>query len=608
MGWQKAWHLALLQFAALCIFATSANATSTGNLDGLLVHVVKPISADKILPDSSPLPGQKGTILKILAARGEYEPASFVLQSTTDIANLVLAPTQLTSTAGAIPAANIDIKVLKVWYQSYYAWRNIGKAAPDDFRQRLVPELLLNDDNLIRVDYAQERNSVRIDRGQGDTYVWINKPELHDKPVLPSLGEFPVQDAPTLQPFTLIKKKNKQIWVTIKVPENASEGLYTGKITLSAGDKNLGHIDVEVTVLPFALAKPAMTYSIYYRAVLDPSRASIGSEFKNLVQLRAELENMRNHGILNPTVYQPPDSGPLFESYLAEREAAAMTGAPLFLLGINTSLYVGTRESTDSLKLAVSAAKQIASQHGFTEIYIYGRDEASGDALLAEVPEYRAVHDAGARVFVAGHDGVFQLAGDYIDLFIDAWRPEPAEARLWHNEGKRIFSYANPQVVPENPLLFRRNYGVVAWAAGYDGVMDYAYQHSFGNIWNDLDHPAYRDHVIAYPTANGVIDTIAWEGFREAIDDVRYLTTLEKYANLARQSSDPKRRDTGKQADEFLSTLRATIKQKGGNKKYTMDFTVDLDDLRRQVIEFIKRLTVLEVEHPKNLGLHKSWK
>ena len=36
----------------------------------------------------------------------------------------------------------------------------------------------------------------------------------------------------------------------------------------------------------------------------------------------------------------------------------------------------------------------------------------------------------------------------------------------------------------------------------------------------------YRDHVFAYPTLNGVIDTIQWEGFREAVDDVRYLTTL----------------------------------------------------------------------------------
>jgi hypothetical protein len=27
---------------------------------------------------------------------------------------------------------------------------------------------------------------------------------------------------------------------------------------------------------------------------------------------------------------------------------------------------------------------------------------------------------------------------------------------------------------------------------------------------------------------NGVVDTIQWEGFREGVDDVRYVTTLER--------------------------------------------------------------------------------
>ena len=54
--------------------------------------------------------------------------------------------------------------------------------------------------------------------------------------------------------------------------------------------------------------------------------------------------------------------------------------------------------------------------------------------------------------------------------------------------------------------------------------MNYAYQHAFGDIWNDFDHPKYRDHVFAYPVSNGLISTVQWEGFREAADDIRYLT------------------------------------------------------------------------------------
>jgi hypothetical protein len=58
--------------------------------------------------------------------------------------------------------------------------------------------------------------------------------------------------------------------------------------------------------------------------------------------------------------------------------------------------------------------------------------------------------------------------------------------------------------------------------------MDYAYQQSFGNIWNDFDDMHWRDHVFAYPISNGVIDTIQWEGWREGEDDTRYIGTLIK--------------------------------------------------------------------------------
>ena len=43
-----------------------------------------------------------------------------------------------------------------------------------------------------------------------------------------------------------------------------------------------------------------------------------------------------------------------------------------------------------------------------------------------------------------------------------------------------------------------------------------------------LTYPRYRDHVFAYPTTNGVIDTIQWEGFREGVDDTRYVASLIK--------------------------------------------------------------------------------
>ena len=114
------------------------------------------------------------------------------------------------------------------------------------------------------------------------------------------------------------------------------------------------------------------------------------------------------------------------------------------------------------------------------------------------------------------------------------------------------------------------------WKYKYDGAMPYAYQHSFGSAWNDMDHNNFRDHMFAYPTSIGVVDTISWEGFREGVDDVRYINTLEKYITKVKINSKISDRELEK-AEEYLQLLK----------------TNEIDDLyvmREVVINFILRL------------------
>lgn len=109
----------------------------------------------------------------------------------------------------------------------------------------------------------------------------------------------------------------------------------------------------------------------------------------------------------------------------------------------------------------------------------------------------------------------------------------------------------------ENPEIYRRNYGFRLLQAGYDGAMPYAYQHTFGNsIWRDDDSAntayKYRDHCFAYPTANGIIRTLQFDGYREAIDDVRYLATLQNI--ISESSAPPKVLRSGQNLVSFLET------------------------------------------------------
>ena len=591
-------RILLILVISLASFGDSSQALSPGgagsaapNLGELLVHVVNPITGTPFLPGNFPLPGQKALTLEIAAARGEFEPASFVLRAPSrDVTGLTLSPTDLYGSVGStvIPSVDVDIKIVKPWFQSYYAWNELGKSSPTDFRQKLVPELLLKDDDLVTVDLNGGRNLLKLQRSGQPSYEWINQKTLAPTgQALPTTQEFPVKDAKTLQPFSIPRSSGKQVWVTVYVPPTITPDEYTGDIVVRSNGALLGNIKIVVKVHNFELAQSSIVHSIYYRARLDNAKATVGSELRNTEQLRAEFQNMFNHGIRNPTMYQPLVPQEALREVLHLRQQFGMNTGPLYYLGIQTTAtFLGHEpaEAEKQLRNAFSQISGLAGAYGFRSVYVYGKDEARGEELVSQRRLWDIVHASGGKVLVAGYTGSFELVGDRLDTLIHANQPASTEAQKWHGSGHQIFNYSNPQTGPENPFLFRLNYGVLLWANGYDGAMPYAYQHCFGSCWNDMDHPIFRDHNLTYPTADGAIDTLAWEGYREAVDDVRYLTTLEKMLNNASSG-------TADQARSFLSSLRASIQFKQAQAgKYNQRMDINLDALREQVVAYIQAM------------------
>jgi hypothetical protein len=122
--------------------------------------------------------------------------------------------------------------------------------------------------------------------------------------------------------------------------------------------------------------------------------------------------------------------------------------------------------------------------------------------------------------------GNFDVTGGIEDLFVCLGSLRESESARWHSKDRLIYSYQNPTGGYEIPETYRLNYGLLLWQFGYDGAMPYAYQDGGGSAWNDFDSDRHRDHSFSYPTLDRPVDTIQWEGFREAVDDVRYLSTL----------------------------------------------------------------------------------
>ena len=74
---------------------------------------------------------------------------------------------------------------------------------------------------------------------------------------------------------------------------------------------------------------------------------------------------------------------------------------------------------------------------------------------------------------------------------------------------------------------------------------------------------------------NGVIDTVQWEGFREAVDDVRYVSTLKSAIDTVLQGNDNELKRIAIDAKAWLSTV---------------NIYADLDKVRARMIEYILRL------------------
>ncbi len=528
------------------------------NADPAFSLFVRPAIQDAlVLPTSTTVLGDLADAVRVAACPGEYEPASFIVQALKPLTGLMVEVDDLRGPGGVIPASQVDVRAVKCWFQA-------GRAADELHSKHLTPELLVHDDALVRVDLREGTNAVR--HGPPGSTEYRDASSSDSK----GLEGVAPQDARQLRPLDLDAGFNRQYWLTVHVPENAAAGEYSGAIFVRSLEGYSQRLDLTVVVRGFTLPSPRLTYGVYYRGVLDPAgKGSISSELKSEAQYFAELADLLSHGVRYLTIYQPMESG-LVPRALALRSGVGLPRDRLFTLGHNT----GKPTSPEALAELAERTRtwlSVAEQAGYANVYIYGVDEAYGVELMKQRKAWRLVRSLGARIYVACGKDALPLMGPLLDLAIVARQPDPRQAAGYHALGNEIFAYAFPQVASVAPETYRRNYGIALWLAGYDGAMPYAYQHSFGHIWNDFDDPRFRDHAFAYPTVDGVVPTLQWEGFREGVDDVRYLTALEQ---AIRQTSSTREREA-EEARRWLKNLKVGV---------------DLDKMRGEAAGWVARL------------------
>ena len=517
--------------------------------DYRLFYYIRPaIRDEQILPWTVPTAEEISGHIDVVACRGESESVSLGLFAVQDLEGVHLAFGQPASGPGTrLPLSVADPYHVKCWYQS-----GVGTIHPS--QTTLLAELLLKDPALITVDPKSRTN------------------ELHFDPI--------PTDARTLRPIDIPAFESRQIWITYHIPPDAKPGRYSDMIAIYDADGVCATVPVRIRVPEWDLAPSPMVHGLYYGRRM-PKLSTVEEENAFFTILEAELRDQIEHGCNAVATYVhtgplPSDRSPTASAQRINDIQAkyGVTGTPYF--GVVD--HVGFQQG-DQLPGVTERARLLgewARRNGRAGFCFQGRDESSGKKLLEQRPSWEAARKGGGKMWVACRPSYFKHMGDILDYPVVTGRLRPELAEKVHANGFKILSYGNPQAGVEMPALYRRNYGLALLAAGYDGAINYEYRTKDDKkAWDDFDAGNYRDHNFAYPAVGKPIDTIQFEGWREAVDDVRYATTLAN-AIKAALATDPQHK-LATESRRWLDGITG--------------YEPDLDHVRTEMIRRIDELT-----------------
>ncbi len=530
------------------------------------VHYVVPAMSNVMrLPDSYPADGEAGGTLRIVAAQDEYESASFVIASLRDSGKVRFEISDLKNQAGdKFPPGNLDLKVVKVWYQNRNGWFSYFA----DNGLKLVPELLLNDENLIHVDTVRCQNYARLADGRE---LWISAPLAIEgrkntgaqdytrlfSPMRPDFG-----DAATLQPVQLNKGEFKQFFLTAHVAADTPPGLYRGQIRLDG----LGAIPVALRVLPFKLPSPRCyqnpeqefsTNNYGYLSIETIMTENGGNRELARTQFLAVMKNLKSHNQNYFPLFMRDSKVVGSAGFLEEiklMKQAGISTDPLFGGSISRRKF----HDNNPLEIhqnAVLLREYLDRALGHHNVFIQFGDEPGVSWLRGNRDTFKSFIAEGFRFTLFGNQNVPFKAGHLVDYYGAAGDPlqKNQVTAGWNARGSAWTGwYAGMHVGAENPAFNRLQYGLVPYLAGFSATFNYA--HHLGP-YNDRNESNYKPMVFAYGTRDGVIDTLAWEGYREAVDDIRYATLFQILARRLTSSDNPDNVYAGRKGLWYLANL-----------------------------------------------------
>ena len=532
------------------------------------------------LDDTWPDDGELNGTVKCVLAQGEFESCSFQLFSFKDLEDVELKVD--------LPGLNNDIRVVKLWFQNGNGWVSYF----DDTGLKLTPELLLHDENLIKVVKDKEpANYARVRKDGKDKFYWVSAPNTAES-YRSGFNQYTEGfcDADKLLPVKLEKDSFKQFFITVNAEKTQKSGLYKGKVAVTHKGKTLAEIPMAVKVLPFELPmpkgylepnKPYLHTCMGAMPNLNGLRRALGDENKAREYYLGRLKSLYEHSMFHaPYIYE----GNAEHQKWAIGEMRKI-GFPLDVVICNAkvpwfALNYGGRMSWKNYYDSVVSVRETKEYYdkllpGSTILCAHGDEQ--GTAFVTTHRElFREFERHGIHVGCAGHDALLYKGGYVYSFMPLGTSPDNMleKTRPWREIGDTWLGfYAAQHTASENPQFTRRQHGLLGWLNG--ATMSYNYEFSVGSF-NDRANSLYRPMVVTYADSKGLMETIQYAGFREACDDIRYATYLRELSEECLKNGDVDTRLLAKKARMYLAMLKRE--------------SVDLNLARLEMIDYILKM------------------
>jgi len=455
---------------------------------------------EPVYKNTHPLPHERTQILKAFATPGEFEPLTLSLYPLKNLKNLRLTISDLTHDKYKIDSSNLDLRLVTYWNVPYPYWISKG--------------------------------------------TYRNVPELLEKVSVNEAKKFECQ----------------RYWIIVHVPEGAAEGIYEGHVNISHDKLNKPvHITIKFRVLGFKLQKdPHKRHSVFYLTMFSGTdrlyRKMSGELYERAVS--NDIQAMLDYGLdMIPSLYVLSDGDHVIFSKKNQEILEKMLNrglrGPIPIDGeaVIVSLlqkYEGMSwKSHWKLKNLPSAKffnkitkafmefKSWWFTKGWPEFYLCPVDEVDPTAREFGVRVYKAIKKAGIKTFITKESTSNDAL--YYKNYIDAWCSQPFDvsyktATVGDYEYWSYPNYNSGEI--KNRLIMmkggRMTFGFGFWRSGYTVLIPWHWRMSSYQYGFDYLRSPSAPCGMQMDEHGTIIPAIYWDSFREGIDDLKYIYTLEK--------------------------------------------------------------------------------